>query len=86
MDTNICELNRKMDMLNGDLQLKNDASARKNRKIAKGEAEDSDAGYHFIAFVPVDGKVWKLDGLERQPQNLGREQNHCPSPNLSGSM
>lgn len=86
MDTDICESNRKMDMLNGDLQLKNDASARKNRKIAKGEAEDSDAGYHFIAFVPVDGKVWKLDGLERQPQNLGREQTHCPSPNLSGSM
>lgn len=74
-----------MDMLNGDLQLKNDACARKNRKVAKGEAEDLDAGYHFIAFVPVDGKVWKLDGLERQPQNLGREQNHCPPPNLSRS-
>ncbi|SLM40168.1 ubiquitin carboxyl-terminal hydrolase [Lasallia pustulata] len=62
---------RKMDLLNGDLQLKNDASARKNHKVAKGEVDDSDAGYHFIAFVPIDGKVWKLDGLERQPQNLG---------------
>lgn len=71
----MCESYRKMDMLNGDLQLKNDAGARKNRKGAKSEADDSDAGYHFIAFVPIDGKVWKLDGLERQPQNLGREQN-----------
>lgn len=61
-------------MLNGDLQLKNDARARKIRKVAKGEADDSDAGYHFIAFVPIDGKVWKLDGLERQPQNLGTTQ------------
>ena len=56
-------------MLNADLQLKNDASARKKSK-AKESSED-DAGFHFIAFVPVQDKVWKLDGLERQPQNLG---------------
>ncbi|KAL8837371.1 MAG: hypothetical protein Q9170_002542 [Blastenia crenularia] len=60
---------RKMDMLNADLQLKNDASSRKKSK-AKSSDED-DAGFHFIAFVPVQGKVWKLDGLERQPQDLG---------------
>ncbi|KAI4111350.1 MAG: hypothetical protein LQ339_000549 [Xanthoria mediterranea] len=60
---------RKMDMLNADLQLKNDASARKKSK-AKDSDED-DAGFHFIAFIPVQDKVWKLDGLERQPQNLG---------------
>ncbi|KAL8738922.1 MAG: hypothetical protein Q9181_000374 [Wetmoreana brouardii] len=58
-----------MDMLNADLQLKNDALARKRSK-AKASDED-EAGFHFIAFVPVQGKVWKLDGLERQPQNLG---------------
>ncbi|KAL8785934.1 MAG: hypothetical protein Q9213_003083 [Squamulea squamosa] len=60
---------RKMDMLNADLQLKNDASVRKKSK-AKDSDEDN-AGFHFIAFVPVQDKVWKLDGLERQPQNLG---------------
>lgn len=60
---------RKMDMLNADLQLKNDATSRKKSK-SKDSDEDS-AGFHFIAFVPVHGKVWKLDGLERQPQNLG---------------
>ncbi|KAL8973274.1 MAG: hypothetical protein Q9183_000074 [Haloplaca sp. 2 TL-2023] len=57
-----------MDMLNADLQLKNDAAPRKGE--AKGSNEE-DAGFHFIAFVPVEGKVWKLDGLQRQPQNLG---------------
>ncbi|KAL8894011.1 MAG: hypothetical protein Q9207_008558 [Kuettlingeria erythrocarpa] len=60
---------RKMDMLNADLQLKNDAFSRKKGK-AKGSDED-DAGFHFIAFVPVRGKVWKLDGLQRQPEDLG---------------
>ncbi|KAL8663284.1 MAG: hypothetical protein Q9202_004033 [Teloschistes flavicans] len=60
---------RKMDILNADLQLKNDALPRRKAK-AKG-TNDDDAGFHFIAFVPIQGKVWKLDGLERQPQNLG---------------
>ncbi|KAL8760590.1 MAG: hypothetical protein Q9184_003232 [Pyrenodesmia sp. 2 TL-2023] len=60
---------RKMDMLNADLQLKNDAWSQKKSR-ATGSGED-DAGFHFIAFVPVQGKVWKLDGLERQPQELG---------------
>ncbi|KAL8953626.1 MAG: hypothetical protein Q9222_000552 [Ikaeria aurantiellina] len=60
---------RKTDMLNSDLQMKNDASSRRTGRT-KGSDED-DAGFHFIAFVPVQGKVWKLDGLERQPQNLG---------------
>ncbi|KAL8711118.1 MAG: hypothetical protein Q9220_004499 [cf. Caloplaca sp. 1 TL-2023] len=67
---------RKMDMLNADLQMKNDASSRRNSR-AKGSNED-DAGFHFIAFVPVQGKVWKLDGLERQPQNLGKPTRSPP--------
>ncbi|KAL8810127.1 MAG: hypothetical protein Q9223_003786 [Gallowayella weberi] len=58
-----------MDMLNADLQLKNDASSRRKSKVKS--SDDDDAGFHFIAFVPVQDGVWKLDGLERQPQNLG---------------
>ncbi|KAI4091754.1 MAG: hypothetical protein LQ348_006903 [Seirophora lacunosa] len=58
-----------MDMLNADLQLKSDASSR--RKSKAKNADEDDAGFHFIAFVPVQNTVWKLDGLERQPQNLG---------------
>ena len=59
-------------MLNEDLHMKNEASARsKGGKKSKDSEDESVAGFHFIAFVPVDGRVWKLDGLERQPQNLG---------------
>lgn len=61
-----------MDILNGDLQLKNDAEAKKRGGKSTNLAEDeSIAGFHFVAFVPIDGNVWKFDGLERQPQNLG---------------
>ena len=61
-----------MDILNSDLQLKHEAKSRRSRS-SKGmhDETDIDAGFHFIAFVPALGKVWKFDGLERQPQALG---------------
>lgn len=60
---------RKMDMLSSDLQLKNEATTRK--KGAKGDEDESDPAFHFIAFMPAMGQLWKLDGLERQPRTLG---------------
>jgi len=62
-----------MDMLNSDLQLKNEATSKRSRSAKKSEDySDTEAGFHFIAFVPAMGRVWKFDGLERQPQALGR--------------
>lgn len=59
-------------MLNSDLQLKNEATSKRPRSAKNShDFADSDAGFHFIAFVPAMGKVWKFDGLERQPQALG---------------
>jgi ubiquitin carboxyl-terminal hydrolase L5 len=59
-----------MDILNSDLQLKTEATTKK--KGSKGHADDdSDATFHFIAFMPVMGQLWKFDGLERQPRTLG---------------
>ncbi|KAL4945338.1 hypothetical protein BDV06DRAFT_40317 [Aspergillus oleicola] len=63
---------RRMDILNSDLLLKSEAASRRNRSKKRGRDEqEADAGFHFIAFVPALGKVWKFDGLERQPQALG---------------
>lgn len=65
-------------MLNADLHMKNSAKSRKksrsskNNKSKKVAEDDSESGYHFIAYVPVNGDLWKFDGLERQPQKLGR--------------
>ncbi|KAL2009263.1 hypothetical protein VTN00DRAFT_7457 [Thermoascus crustaceus] len=64
---------RKMDMLNSDLQLKNEATSKRSRLAKKSQDyNDTEAGFHFIAFVPAMGRVWKFDGLERQPQGLGQ--------------
>lgn len=62
---------RNMDILNTDLQLKNEATAPRKYRSKKQQEESADAAFHFIAFVPALGQIWKFDGLERQPQNLG---------------
>lgn len=64
-------LARKMDMLNADLQMKNDVADSKKRKRKAQDEDEDEAAFHFIAFLPVDGMIWKLDGLERQPYKVG---------------
>lgn len=75
-----------MDILVADLALEKEAAAWKRRSKkarlkdrntrTKKTQPDDDAGFHFIAYVPVRGTVWKLDGLQRQPTNLGRKLHH----------
>ncbi|EEH23385.2 hypothetical protein PABG_05596 [Paracoccidioides brasiliensis Pb03] len=64
---------RKMDVLSTDMQLKTEAMKRKSRgkKSKSQDIDDTESVFHFIGFVPARGKLWKFDGLERQPQNLG---------------
>ncbi len=57
-------------MLGSDLHLKQQATSRRN-KNARGDDSDDGAGFHFIAYMPIAGDVWKLDGLERQPHRIG---------------
>lgn len=60
-------------MLNGDLLLSNEATAKGNSKKRKAndECNADESGFHFIAFMPIEDQLWKLDGLERQPMSLG---------------
>jgi ubiquitin carboxyl-terminal hydrolase L5 len=63
---------RKIDMLNEDLHMKNEAApSKRGRKRSRNDWDEDNSAFHFIAFVPIDGKLWKLDGLDRQPHNLG---------------
>ena len=58
-------------MLNGDLLLKNEAESKGKGKKGRKDENENEAGFHFIAFVPIEYQLWKLDGLERQPVCLG---------------
>lgn len=65
---------RRLDHFNADLWLSNKAEASKRKKRTKGKKskKGDDSGYHFIAYVPVNGHVWELDGLRARPAKLGR--------------
>uniref|UniRef100_A0A8H7NIG0 Ubiquitin carboxyl-terminal hydrolase n=1 Tax=Bionectria ochroleuca TaxID=29856 RepID=A0A8H7NIG0_BIOOC len=77
-------LTRRMDHLNADLALENEASEAaskksKTRYTIKGgkraqtrrKLKESEYGFHFVAYVPADGYVWELDGLKTKPHRLG---------------
>ncbi|KAI7369186.1 hypothetical protein KC367_g5380 [Hortaea werneckii] len=50
---------------------------RKDTYAADANATDEatatteEEGFHFIAYMPIQGHLWKLDGLDRHPQDLG---------------
>ncbi|KAK7546647.1 ubiquitin carboxyl-terminal hydrolase [Phyllosticta citricarpa] len=83
---------RKIDMMNIDLKMQDDVKASKAKsKAAKNASSGDDAAFHFIAFLPIAGSVWKLDGLDRQPQKvqeLGADDDWLQSiaPNLMARM
>ncbi|KAI6709261.1 hypothetical protein JHW43_008208 [Diplocarpon mali] len=76
---------RKMDVLNADLALKHEydkwvkSKKRSPKKPIKKKATSKrtkqqsgdEQGFHYVAYVPVQGEVWRLDGLQRHPVNLG---------------
>ncbi|CZT23324.1 uncharacterized protein RCC_09036 [Ramularia collo-cygni] len=39
--------------------------------VTAADYEEPDAGFHYVAYVPVGDHVWKLDGMNRYPQDLG---------------
>lgn len=73
--------NRRMDILDADLGLYEDVEKwekskkskrkRTTKKKKKKKVDSDDVAFHFIAYVPIEGTVWKLDGLRRQPESLG---------------
>ncbi|KAH8706793.1 hypothetical protein BGZ61DRAFT_350599 [Ilyonectria robusta] len=73
---------RRMDHLNADLCLENEASEASSKKVKKRAAPKKgrkttrkkkvkpEYGFHFIAYVPAGGYVWELDGLKSKPHRL----------------
>ena len=58
---------------------KSQAKTLKTIKVKKKKKDEEEPGFHFIAYVPINGDVWKLDGLQRQPVNLGMLLSSVPS-------
>jgi ubiquitin carboxyl-terminal hydrolase L5 len=70
-----------LDKMNVDMRLKEDfaaferrkrrAASKNTRKKARNDDYEDESGLHFVAFVPVNGVVWRMDGLERCPRKVG---------------
>jgi ubiquitin carboxyl-terminal hydrolase L5 len=73
-----------IDRLNVELRLKQDyqaamkakkaaASTKRGRRKRKTEEEivDQENGFHFVAYVPAGGCVWRMDGMEPFPRRIG---------------
>lgn len=67
-----------------------DRNKKKSSRPKKRTKTKEDSAFHFSAFVPISGHVWKLDGLDNQPSNLGNVSARClqhitnPAGNFSG--
>ena len=70
-------LARRLDLLNADLALSNEfdeSKKKRGKSTARGKKKkkpQTEAAFHFIAYVPAHGQVWELDGLEEVPVCLG---------------
>jgi len=83
-----------MDILSSDLALKNDVDdepktkrkAKKSpKKASKVKKASRNAAFHYIAYVPVDGQVWELDGLHSKPLCIGSGSQHGSGGSESGN-
>ncbi|KAK3077296.1 hypothetical protein LTS18_010694 [Coniosporium uncinatum] len=69
---------RRNDMLNIDLAMKEkfDARSRQPKQLKRpanriDDGDYVDQAFHYITYLPVGNEIWKLDGLDRQPQKFG---------------
>ncbi|KAK9496144.1 ubiquitin carboxyl-terminal hydrolase [Lipomyces doorenjongii] len=56
---------------------------RAKRKRSTYEEEEDEETFHFIAYVPVSGAVWQLDGLRNDPVKVGEMEDICSWPGLA---
>lgn len=67
---------RTIEIQNADAFLEEEMEKAKKKQKRKGGRKskktiDSEAAYHFVAYLPVKREIWKMDGLDSRPHNLG---------------
>ncbi|KAK5133039.1 hypothetical protein LTR08_008244 [Meristemomyces frigidus] len=86
----------KEEPLNGVRRSKREPKPRTTKTSAAAAADAdlaAEEGFHFVAYMPIKGHVWKLDGLDNFPQDMGSFSEdeggdwlHIAQPELMGRM
>jgi hypothetical protein len=66
-----------MKLMKKSKQKKHQPNSRNTKKLNKKpkktkKVAEEELAYHFIAYAPINGVVWRFDGLQHQPRNLGK--------------
>jgi ubiquitin carboxyl-terminal hydrolase L5 len=48
-----------------------DSDAEEEAPSSPEQKYDDESAFHYVAYVPIDGHIWYLDGMSTQPQDLG---------------
>jgi ubiquitin carboxyl-terminal hydrolase L5 len=70
-------LSRKIDMLNYDAIEEDEYGKRFKKAKPKRtgsrpkKAAMDDSAFHFVSYMPIQREIWRLDGLDENPQKLG---------------
>ena len=59
------------------LEQERNRKTKKRRKRVSHDRDDDPPGFHFIAYVPVGGSVWRMDGMECFPRKIGKKGLSC---------
>jgi ubiquitin carboxyl-terminal hydrolase L5 len=44
---------------------------KKKTKRQSKKSSNDDSAFHFVAYVPIQDQIWRLDGLDSNPQKFG---------------
>jgi ubiquitin carboxyl-terminal hydrolase L5 len=68
------DFNKWLKSMNRSKKKKSQTSSRKKKAKKKKKTDEEDLAFHFTAYVPIDDVVWRFDGLQHQPLNLGQSK------------
>jgi ubiquitin carboxyl-terminal hydrolase L5 len=64
-------------MINADATEEDEYSNRQKKKTKTSKSRptkktaSSESAFHFVAYMPIGGEIWRLDGLDAYPQKFG---------------
>jgi hypothetical protein len=73
----VVEAAKKQKRREQELKRKGKGKGTKRKKRVSFDRDGEENGFHFIAYVPANKAIWKMDGMEALPRRIGNCLSHC---------